>query len=128
MSLTKLLIFFPLCWAHGLSASQVPLCTRGYGSEVLKGSCVEYARNVARKAAKDGRVVYFIVGFTNGRRPHVFVVVDGWAIDNGAISPRIFLEDDITKHMRQWWIEDDLPRKAYLRITEDGHQEVYEGN
>ena len=94
----------------------------------MKGSCVEYARNVARKAAKDGRVVYFIVGFTNGRQPHVFVVVDGWAIDNGAISPRIFLEDDITKHMRQWWIEDDLPRKAYLRITEDGHQEVYEGN
>lgn len=111
-----------------MQAVQAPFWIRRYGSEHLKEECVSYARDIARKAAKDGRVVYFIVGFTKEGRPHAFVVVDGWALDNGAITPRVFPETNIKMYMRQWWIRESLPRKAHLRITEDGHEEVYEGD
>lgn len=82
--------------------------------------------------------MYFIVGFTKDGRPHVFVVVDGWALDNGAIEPRIFPEKDVKKYMRQWWIyTGTLPEKATLRIVDperykedqqSEHQEVHQSD
>ena len=85
-----------------------------------KTNCVDYARDLQRVAERDDKQFYFVVGFTLSGRPHVFIVVDGVALDNGAVSPRVFPEQDIKKHMRKWWIVDRLPKKAVL-VFKDGN-------
>jgi len=108
-------------------AEHVPRWAFNYDSP-NKEQCVPFAKDLAKQAKRDNRQIYFIVGFTNNGRPHAFVVVDGWAIDNGALEKRVFPESDIDKYMRKWWIENTLPARATLRIDEHGHKEVYEGN
>lgn len=121
-------IVFLLLIVSGVArAEQAPRWAFNYDSPT-RDKCVDYAREIARQATEDDRQIYFVVGFSRDGRPHAFVVVDGWAIDNGALDKRIFHESEIQKYMRKWWIENTLPARATLRIDEHGHKEVYEGN
>lgn len=121
------LLVLLLVWAHAAFAEQVaPLWTNTLNSD--KTNCVAFARQIAQIAKKQKRQVYYIVGYTKRNRPHASVVVDGWVIDNGANAERIFHEDDIWIHWKEWYIVDMLTRNATLRIKDNGEKELIEGS
>lgn len=121
------LLVLLFCWAHATAAKEFsPYWLNSFTSD--KVNCVAYARQLAQIAKRQKRQTYFVVGFSIKNQPHVFIVVDGWAIDNGHLGERVFQETEIESYMIQWWIVEKLPKNAVLRIDKDGHKEVYEGN
>lgn len=97
------------------SGKQPPFWIRSYQPNNII-HCVDYALAIEKQALLHNRQYYFVVGYSRHGSPHVFIVVDGWAIDNGHLKPSVFSEKDIAKTMQRFWIVSSLPKKATITI------------
>lgn len=71
--------------------------------------CVKHASEIVKQASLDGRDAWFVLGTFKGDR-HIVAVVDGWAIDNGALSDlRRFPSKELSNLMQVQGTLDDLP-------------------